>query len=192
MHSWLLKCIASVAGRFLLLTQFMSSQGLYFLLVISLIFLSKKFCFIFLTILLNLFQSSSCWVCLYVSKSLWQLSFHHILEYLVMLITLECLCYILSILFVNNWMMVLRDLTLCIKCQTWFTPGWKSAEWTQRWADLWNDLGFSLCAALSVCCMVATSDEGEEVLVGVSTDWCVTVEHWRLSSIRGYLHWLSD
>ena len=28
--------------------------------------------------------------------------------------------------------------------------------------DLWNNLGFSLCAALSVCRVVATSDEGKE------------------------------
>ena len=45
------------------------------------------------------------------------------------------------------------------KCQAQFTPGWKSTEWTQRWADLWNDLSFSLCAVLSVCHVVATLDE---------------------------------
>jgi len=78
------------------------------------------------------------------------------------------------------------------ECQVQFTLGWKSTEWTRRWADLWNDLGFSLCAALSVCCVVATSDEGEKVWVGVSTDWCVAVEHWRLSSVRVYLCRLSD
>jgi len=54
--------------------------------------------------------------------------------------------------------------------------------------DLWNDLGFSLCAALSVCCVVATSDNGKKSEMGVSADWCVTVEHRRLSSIRDYLH----
>ncbi|KAL9708875.1 hypothetical protein Ac2012v2_008029, partial [Leucoagaricus gongylophorus] len=43
--------------------------------------------------------------------------------------------------------------------------------------DLWNNLGFSLCAAPSVCRVVATSDEGEGVQVGVSADWCVAVEH---------------
>jgi len=58
--------------------------------------------------------------------------------------------------------------------------------------DLWNDLGFSLCAALSVYHVVATSDEGKKVWVGVSTDWCVAIEHQRLSSIRDYLHRLSD
>jgi len=44
--------------------------------------------------------------------------------------------------------------------------------------DLWNNLGFSLCAAPSVCRVVATSDEEEEVRVEVSAEWCVTVEHW--------------
>ena len=48
--------------------------------------------------------------------------------------------------------------------------------------DLWNNLGFSLCAAPSVYRVVATSDEEEKVQVGVSTDWCVTIEHQRLSS----------
>ena len=50
--------------------------------------------------------------------------------------------------------------------------------------DLWNNLGFSLYAALSVCHMVATSDDRKKSEIGVSTDWCVAVEHWRLSSIR--------
>ena len=49
------------------------------------------------------------------------------------------------------------------ECQVWFTPGWKSTEWTRRWADLWNDLGFSLCAVPSVCHVVATSDEEGKV-----------------------------
>jgi len=40
--------------------------------------------------------------------------------------------------------------------------------------------------------MVATSDEGEGVLVEVSAEWCVAVEHRRLSSIRDYLRRLSD
>ena len=49
---------------------------------------------------------------------------------------------------------------------------------------LWNDLGFSLCTTLSVCHMVATSDRKKEFKIEVSADWCVTVEHWKLSSIR--------
>ena len=54
--------------------------------------------------------------------------------------------------------------------------------------DLWNDLGFSLCTALSVCCMVVTSDDGKKSEMEVSADWYVTIEHRRLSSIRDYLH----
>ena len=58
--------------------------------------------------------------------------------------------------------------------------------------DLWNDLGFSLCAVPSVYYIVATSDEGKKVQVGMSTDWCVAVEYQRSSSIRVYLCQLSD
>jgi len=70
------------------------------------------------------------------------------------------------------------------ECQAWFTLGWKSTEWTQSRADLWNNLGFSLCAVPSVCCMVTTSDDRKKSEVKVSADWCVTVEHQRSSSIR--------
>jgi len=52
--------------------------------------------------------------------------------------------------------------------------------------DLWNDLGFSLCAALSVCCVVANSDDGKKSEVEMSADWYVAVEHQRSSSIRDY------
>jgi len=50
--------------------------------------------------------------------------------------------------------------------------------------DLWNDLGFSLCAALSVCCIVTTSDDRKKSKMGVSADWCVTIEYQRSSLIR--------
>jgi len=40
--------------------------------------------------------------------------------------------------------------------------------------------------------MVATSDDGEKSKMGASAEWCVAVEHWRSSSIRDYLHQLSD
>jgi len=73
---------------------------------------------------------------------------------------------------------------ILLLCQVQFTPEWKSAGWTQRWVDLWNNLGFSLCAVLSVCHVVATSDDGKKSEMRMSVDWCVTVEHWRLSSIR--------
>ena len=53
--------------------------------------------------------------------------------------------------------------------------------------DLWNNLGFSLCAVPSVCHMVTTSDDGKKSEMGMSADWCVAVEHQRSSSIRDYL-----
>ena len=43
--------------------------------------------------------------------------------------------------------------------------------------NLWNDLGFSLCAALSVCHVVATSDDRKKSEMGVSADWCVAIEY---------------
>ena len=48
--------------------------------------------------------------------------------------------------------------------------GWKSARWTQSYANLWNDLGFSLCAVPSICYVVTTSDNREKSKIGVSTD----------------------
>ena len=59
-------------------------------------------------------------------------------------------------------------------------------------SGLVNDLGFSLYAMPSVCCVVATSDDRKKSEIEVSADWCVTVEHQRLSSIRDYLCQLSD
>ena len=50
--------------------------------------------------------------------------------------------------------------------------------------DLQNDLGFSLCTMLSVCYVVITSDDRKKSEMGVSADWCVTIEYWRSSSIR--------
>ena len=58
--------------------------------------------------------------------------------------------------------------------------------------NLWNDLGFSLYAVPSVCCVATTSDNRKRSEMGVSTDWCVAIEHWGLSSIRFYLCQLSD
>ena len=43
--------------------------------------------------------------------------------------------------------------------------------------DLWNDLGFSLCAVPSVCHMITTLDKRKKSKMGVSTDWCVTIEN---------------
>lgn len=55
MHGQLLNWIASIAGSFLFFTQFMSFQGLYFLLAISSILLLKKTHLILLTVPLNFF-----------------------------------------------------------------------------------------------------------------------------------------
>ena len=107
--------------------------------------------------------------------------------------------------YVNNWMCQSREYiedksmhqvalasihaltivwTFITVCQVQFTPGWKSAEWTQRCVNLWNNLGFSLYAALFVCHIVTTLDDREKSEMRVSADWCVTVEYWKLSSIR--------
>jgi len=64
------------------------------------------------------------------------------------------------------------------------TGGESPQEWTQRCVNLWNNLGFSLCAVPSVCCMVATSDDRKKSKIGVSADWCLAVEYQKLSSIR--------
>jgi len=49
---------------------------------------------------------------------------------------------------------------------------------------LWNYLGFSLCAMLSVCYVVIASDGRKKSEIEVSADWYITIEYWRLSSIR--------
>jgi len=50
--------------------------------------------------------------------------------------------------------------------------------------DSWNDLGLSLYAVPSVCHVVTILDDREKSKMGVSADWCVAIEYWRLSSIR--------
>ena len=57
-------------------------------------------------------------------------------------------------------------------------------ELAQRYMNLWNNLSFSLCAMLSVCYVVTSSDERKKSEIEVSTDWCITIEYQRLSSIR--------
>ena len=47
--------------------------------------------------------------------------------------------------------------------------------------DLWNDLGFSLYAVPSVCCVVTTSDVGKKFKMGVSAEWYVAIKHQRSS-----------
>ena len=58
----------------------------------------------------------------------------------------------------------------------------KDGSW--KYVDLWNNLGFSLYAMPFVCHMIITSDRRMKSKMGVSADWCVAVEYWRLSSIR--------
>ena len=81
-HSWLLYLMASTAGSLRLLTQFMSSQGPWFLLATS---MSKKVLLVVLTICLNDFQSSRFLDSLYMLRDRPQSSFHHVLEYFVIL-----------------------------------------------------------------------------------------------------------
>ena len=54
----------------------------------------------------------------------------------------------------------------------------------QRCTNLWNNLGFSLYAMLSVYYVATTSDEKKKSEMRVSTNWCVAVEYQRLSFIR--------
>ena len=86
-----------MARSFLCLTQYMSFQGPFFLIIL-LILLLKNSCLVLLTIPLKIFQSSRYLDCQYLLRSLLQLSFHHALEHFVMLIFLEFLNQILSIL----------------------------------------------------------------------------------------------
>jgi len=53
-------------------------------------------------------------------------------------------------------------------------------ESLQDWlrdVNMWNNLGFRLCAVLSVCYMVVISDERMKSEIEVSADGCVVVEH---------------
>ena len=80
----LLYLMASTAGRFLRLTQFMRSQGRLLVVAISWIFSSKKEDLDFLTHDLKAFQSSKWPEVLYLERVSEHSWFHHSLEYLVM------------------------------------------------------------------------------------------------------------
>ena len=77
-------------------------------------------------------------------------------------------------------------------CQVQFTLGWKSTEWTWKWVDLWNNLGFSLYAASSVYYVVTTSDDRKKSRMEVSAD--LVCHHWTpgIEFNKNYLHRLSD
>ena len=110
-QGWLLYQITSMAGSFLHLTQFISSQGPFFLTIL-LILLSKNSRLVLLTVPLNIFQSSRCLDCRYLLRSLLQLLFHQALDHCIMLTFLECLNHILSMLYTIFWTINSRILTL--------------------------------------------------------------------------------
>ena len=58
--------------------------------------------------------------------------------------------------------------------------------------NLWNNLGFGLYAVLFVCYIVTTSDKQMKSEMEVSTNWYITVEYQRSSSIRVHFHQLLD
>ena len=109
-----LNWIALMARIFLLFIQFISSQGLYFLLTAFSIFLLKKIYLVFLTIFRNFFYSSTHLDCLYTFKSLQQYLFYHALEYFVIFTVLESLSHILLILLAKDWTIVSKVLTFGI------------------------------------------------------------------------------
>ena len=51
-------------------------------------------------------------------------------------------------------------------------------------ANLWNDFGFSLYTVPFVYYIIITSDEWIKSEMEVSTNWYVTIEHWRSNLIR--------
>ena len=97
------------------MTQFMSSHGLRFLLVISSIFWSKNSLFVFLTISLNFFQLFRLLDHWYMSRSLQQLLSHQALEYLEILTFLEFFYYELLTFVANELTVSSRKLMLMIK-----------------------------------------------------------------------------
>ena len=58
---------------------------------------------------------------------------------------------------------------------------WKSTRWTQRYVDLWNNLGFSLYAVPSVYCIVMISENRKKSEMEMSTNlvcccWTLEIE----------------
>ena len=113
-HEWLLCLIALTAGSFLVLIQFISFQGPFFLFKISCILASKNSHLVFLTTFLKFFQFSKCLDSLYVFKFLWQFSFHYTFECLVILAIFKCLYQLMSILFAKYCTIYSRSFLLLI------------------------------------------------------------------------------
>ena len=103
--------MASTAGRFLFLTQFMSSQRSLALFDISWIFWSKNMCLVLFTIFLNCFQSTKLLDNLYFSRFLLQFISHQLFECLEMLTIFEFFSQALLIAKVNESMVILSDST---------------------------------------------------------------------------------
>jgi len=99
----LLCLIASIAGNFCLLIQFIRAHEPQPLLAISWIFRLKNICFIFLTVFLNCLQSSMHFEDLYFSRSLLQFKFHQLLECLVILIVFEYWAHKLFVVWTMVW-----------------------------------------------------------------------------------------
>jgi len=96
MQGLLLNTIVSNVDSLCLLTQFIRSQGLLFLDVISWILLSKKKHFIFLIVLLKFFQLEIDLETQYASSLSLHLLFHHSLECLVIQTYFTCFLHIES------------------------------------------------------------------------------------------------
>jgi len=109
-YSQSLYLIASTTERFLFLTQFISSQSPLALFNVSWIFWSKNKYLMLLTVFLNCFQSATLLVNLYFSKSLLQLVFHQLFEYLKILTILEFLFQVFSKIQANKLTIFSRDL----------------------------------------------------------------------------------
>ena len=106
--------MVSIAGSFLVLTQFINFQGPWLLLAISWILLSKNILLVVLTVCLNDFQSSRFLDSLYFLKDQLQSSFHHFLECLVILMFLVLNNHICSILVAKELMVYLGNLRFII------------------------------------------------------------------------------
>ena len=99
MQGLLLNTIVFNVSSLCLLTQFIRSQGLLFLDVISWILLLKKEHFIFLIVLLKFFQLEIDFETQYASSLSLHLLFHHSLECLVIQTHFTCFLHIKSEIF---------------------------------------------------------------------------------------------
>ena len=97
-HRLPLYLMASTTESFFFFTQFINSHRPFLLFKISWILLSKNSCLEILTIFLKFFQSFKSLELLYVSRAIWQLSFHHKFDCLVILTNFEYLNYISFVL----------------------------------------------------------------------------------------------